>query len=154
MYNTFRTSRSHIIDVNELQVLRPVISVFESADSSTVMASSRVDQPKLMIKVLDTQEAVAFDLSNLPSADEILDVLAAEAAPLTVWFDFARAFLAQGNQDGFLAICDQGTKEETISEVSRTRCQHRSDVLCMAPMQAPCSDIAPGGTLFWPQAHI
>lgn len=83
-----------------------------------------------MIKVLESQEVVAFDLANLPdTCEDILDVLAAEAAPLAVWFDFARAYLSQGDPEAFIAICDQGVKPDVILEVSRA-CNNY--VPCMA----------------------
>ena len=44
--------------------------------------------------------------------DEVLEVLKAEAAPLTLWLDFARAYLAQGNVDAFVFILTEGTSPE------------------------------------------
>lgn len=73
-----------------------------------------------MIKVMDCDEVVSFDVANLPdNAEELLDVLTAEAAPFKVWFDFARAYLAQGNEDAFKSICEQGTRADIVADVRR-----------------------------------
>ncbi|KAL6746592.1 Paf1 complex component [Haematococcus lacustris] len=75
---------------------------------------------RLLIPVLDTEEVVSVDLHNLPSeADELLEILAAEAAPLQVWFEFAKAYLSQGKEDAFVHICSEGVKDEVTAEVVR-----------------------------------
>lgn len=43
-----------------------------------------------------SDEVVAVPLSELPAeAEDLLDILKAEEAPLSVWLDFAKAYLAQ-----------------------------------------------------------
>lgn len=42
--------------------------------------------------------------------EELLELLAAEAAPLSTWVDCAKAYLAAGKEDGFTHICLEGVK--------------------------------------------
>ena len=50
----------------------------------------------LFIPVAGFDEVVAVPLSELPTeAEDVLDILKAEEAPLSVWLDFAKAYLAQ-----------------------------------------------------------
>ena len=75
---------------------------------------------RILIPVVDSNEVVAVDLSQLPeSAEELLDLLVSEAAPLSVWFDFARAYLQAGRLDAFDHIYETATSEETAVEVEK-----------------------------------
>lgn len=50
----------------------------------------------LYIPVALTDEVVAVPLDDLPEeAEDLLDILKAEEAPLSLWIDFAKAYLAQ-----------------------------------------------------------
>jgi RNA polymerase-associated protein CTR9 len=50
----------------------------------------------LFIPVASTDEVVAVPLEDLPEdPEDLLDVLKAEEAPLSLWIDFAKAYLAQ-----------------------------------------------------------
>ncbi len=84
---------------------------------TTTTMSSRA-QSKIFISVMESSEVVAVDVAELPvETEDLLEVLAAEAAPLTTWFDFARAYLAQGNQKTFEQICEEGIRPEVVTEV-------------------------------------
>jgi hypothetical protein len=48
--------------------------------------------------------------------EELLELLAAEAAPLSTWVDSAKAYLAAGKEDAFTHICLEGvTVSNTIN---------------------------------------
>lgn len=75
---------------------------------------------RIYVPVVDSNEVVAIDLLQLPdNAEELLDLLVSEAAPLSTWFDCARAYLQQGRLDGFDLIYDTATSDETAFEVER-----------------------------------
>jgi hypothetical protein len=62
----------------------------------------------IYIPVMDSHEVVAVNANQLPEEpEELLEILAAEAAPLRTWFDFARAYLASGNDKAFIHICEE-----------------------------------------------
>jgi len=42
--------------------------------------------------------------------EELLELLAAEAAPLSTWVDCAKAYLSAGKEDAFTHICLEGVK--------------------------------------------
>lgn len=76
--------------------------------------------PHPLPQVMDSSEVVVVYLNQLPEEpEELLEILAAEAAPLSTWYDFAKAYLAQGKEQGFLHICQEGTREEVVVEVER-----------------------------------
>ena len=51
---------------------------------------------RLYIPVASTDEVVAIPLDDLPEEPEdLLDILKAEEAPLSLWIDSAKAYLAQ-----------------------------------------------------------
>ncbi|GLC38649.1 hypothetical protein PLESTB_000456300 [Pleodorina starrii] len=75
---------------------------------------------RIYVPVVDSNEVVVIDLSQVPdNAEELLDLLVSEAAPLSTWFDCARAYLQQGRLDGFDLIYETATSEETAVEVER-----------------------------------
>ncbi|KAG2487876.1 hypothetical protein HYH03_013459 [Edaphochlamys debaryana] len=79
-----------------------------------------VQHDRIYVPVVDANEVVAIDLSQLPeSPEELLDLLVSEAAPLSTWFDCARAYLQQGRIDGFDHIYETATSDETAVEVER-----------------------------------
>jgi hypothetical protein len=51
--------------------------------------------------------------------EEVLDILASEAAPLSMWLDLAKAYLALGNEDAFIKVCQEGTRDEVTIEVEK-----------------------------------
>ena len=80
----------------------------------------------VFVNVMDSVEIVSVDISSLPDdVDELFEFLAAEAAPLSIWFDLARAYLAQGNEAAFTKICQEGCNADVVSEVRR--CKIRPD---------------------------
>ncbi len=77
-------------------------------------------QARLTIPLLESSDVVVIPVSSLPEeVEELLEILAAEAAPLTTWFDFAKAYLATGKDEAFRHICEEGVKDEVTEEVIR-----------------------------------
>ena len=75
---------------------------------------------RIYVPVVDSNEIVAIDLNQLPeSSEDLLDLLVSEAAPLSTWFDCARAYLQHGRLDAFDHIYETATSEETAVEVER-----------------------------------
>ncbi|MEW5301852.1 MAG: hypothetical protein WDW36_004683 [Sanguina aurantia] len=67
-----------------------------------------------------TMDAPAAAEQELPDdVDDILEILAAEAAPLNLWLDCARGYLLQGRVDAFQQICSEATRVEVAQEVQR-----------------------------------
>jgi RNA polymerase-associated protein CTR9 len=76
------------------------------------------DGQNIYISVMESSEVVRCSIDDLPGeTEDLLEVLAAEAAPLSTWFDFARAYLAQGNIEAFKQICEEGVRPEVLIEV-------------------------------------
>ena len=76
------------------------------------------ESDRIFVNVIDSTEVVSVDVNSLPEeVDELFEFLAAEAAPLSIWLDLARAYLAQGNQAAFTKICEEGYSVEVVSEV-------------------------------------
>jgi RNA polymerase-associated protein CTR9 len=75
---------------------------------------------RLLVPVLDSNAVVAIGADQLPAeADDLLELLASEAAPLSTWFDFAKAYLSAGREDAFRHVCSEAVKEEVVAEVTR-----------------------------------
>jgi hypothetical protein len=57
---------------------------------------SQDEVSNLSIPVAGSNEVVTIPLDELPEeAEDLLDILRAEEAPLALWLDFAKAYLAQ-----------------------------------------------------------
>lgn len=55
------------------------------------MADAMASSHRIYVNVMESVEVVAVDVAELPGEpEELLEMLAAEAAPLTTWFDVAR----------------------------------------------------------------
>ena len=53
--------------------------------------------PCISIPVKDSDEMVVVSTSELPpESEDLLDLLSREEAPLHLWLDFAKAYLANG----------------------------------------------------------
>jgi RNA polymerase-associated protein CTR9 len=74
---------------------------------------------QLHVPLLGLDELVAVDLGQLPDVDDVLELLISEARPLSTWFDFAKAYLAQGKEESFRHICNEGAKDEVLKEAER-----------------------------------
>lgn len=61
-----------------------------------MMAANGGFTGRLLIPVYNSDELVEVPLDNLPEVvDDVIDILKAEGAPLALWLDFSRAYLAQ-----------------------------------------------------------
>ena len=57
---------------------------------------------------------MSVDVADLPNdADEMLEVLMAELAPLSLWIEVARAYLSQGKYEQYERVLEFGTSPET-----------------------------------------
>ena len=64
----------------------------------------------IRVPIGDSGEHVSIDPHNLPQTDveDILGVLQSELAPLRVWLECAKAYLAEDNEEAFLEIVGSG----------------------------------------------
>ena len=62
------------------------------------------------VPIGDSGEHVSIDPHNLPqtNVEDILGVLQSELAPLRVWLECAKAYLAEDNEEAFLEIVRSG----------------------------------------------
>lgn len=68
----------------------------------------------IFIPVIKTDDVVSVDVADLPDdADELLEVLTAESAPLALWIEVAKAYLAQGKYEQYEKVLETGTSTET-----------------------------------------
>lgn len=68
----------------------------------------------IFIPVLETDDVVSVSVADLPDdADELLEVLTAESAPLALWIEVAKAYLAQGKYEQYEKVLETGTSTET-----------------------------------------
>ena len=73
-----------------------------------------MERPVIYIPVSSTNEVVSVPVSDLPSdADELLEILAIESAPLSLWIEIAKAYLTQGRPDQYEKILDTAASSET-----------------------------------------
>lgn len=69
---------------------------------------------KILIPIPGTNEVVSVDVADLPDdADEMLEVLMAELAPLSLWIEVAKAYLSQGKYTQYERVLEVGTSSET-----------------------------------------
>ena len=64
----------------------------------------------IQVPIGDSGEHVSIDPHNLPqtNVEDILGVLQSELAPLRVWLECAKAYLAEDNEEAFLEIVGSG----------------------------------------------
>ena len=64
-------------------------------------AHAAAEENSLLVPIPGSDEAVEISLSSLPQdSEEVLDVLRAENAPLKLWRDVARAYMAEVGRYG------------------------------------------------------
>lgn len=62
------------------------------------------------------RECVRVHVDALPTdSDDIINVLRAEAAPLSVWLDVAKCYLAHGQEHVFFSIIQEAGSEEVLT---------------------------------------
>jgi hypothetical protein len=75
----------------------------------------------IFIPVAGSDEVVAVPLAELPAeAEDLLDILKAEEAPLSLWLDFARAYLAEVSARSTCAL-QQCTRQLFVLQKHPTR---------------------------------
>ena len=74
---------------------------------------------QIIIPCPASDDAVAVDVNNLPDAHAISEVLANEAAPLSLWIQFGQAYLAQGNIQQYKSFLDNVTGDEVQAYFSK-----------------------------------
>lgn len=68
---------------------------------------------EIHIPVEGSDEVVAVPVDQLPDdPEELLEILRAEAAPLALWVDIAKAYLASSREAQFLTVLQEGTSKE------------------------------------------
>ncbi|OXA64554.1 RNA polymerase-associated protein CTR9 [Folsomia candida] len=65
----------------------------------------------LEIPLRDSDEVIEIDVTQLPDASEIIDILRQENAPLNTWSSFALEYYREGRDEEFLKIIEIGRKE-------------------------------------------
>eukprot|EP00884_Botryococcus_braunii_P015610 jgi/Botrbrau1/2732/Bobra.0164s0012.1 len=85
----------------------------------------------LFIPVAGSNEVVAVPIDELPEeAEDLLDILRAEEAPLALWLDFAKAYLAQGLTKQYLYILQEGTQPEVEHYFGKSAEFERIQIFC------------------------
>ena len=61
----------------------------------------------ILIPVQGSEEVVEVQINELPDdANDVIDILQAEVAPLDLWLRFAVEYYKQGRTDAFLSLLD------------------------------------------------
>ncbi len=94
------------------------------AAPSAAMALYAPSSTRLVVPVLgsseEVQDVIVVPVNDLPAeVEEVLDMLAEQAAPLSTWLDFAKAYLAKGREDAFKHMLTEGCSEQVTEEVTR-----------------------------------
>jgi hypothetical protein len=115
-------------------------------------------ETKFYIPVEGTDEVVVVPLSQLPEdPEELLNILRGEVAPLTLWLDFAKAYLSQGKEDQFVKLLEVGKAIQFVDQLSTFDtgcfCRKTPALVCDAtlfasrkasPVGALCPVVTPG----------
>jgi hypothetical protein len=86
----------------------------------------------IQVPIGDSGEHVSIDPHNLPqtNVEDILGVLQSELAPLRVWLECAKAYLAEDNEAAFLEIvgsgCSPGEQKAFLVSFSSSTRRRRS----------------------------
>lgn len=81
---------------------------------TAALTPGTMQRSAIFIPCLNTDEVVSVAVADLPDdADEMLEVLTAESAPLSLWIEVAKAYLAQGKYKQYERILEMGTSPET-----------------------------------------
>lgn len=75
-----------------------------------------VDIPLVGAATDTVRECVRVQIDALPTdSDDVINVLRAEAAPLSVWLDVAKCYLAHGDERVFFSIIQEAGSEEVLT---------------------------------------
>ena len=89
---------------------------------------------RIFIPVRQSSEVVEIRKDSLPQViEEVLDLLQAEFAPLSLWIEVAKAYLDSGNRDGYEQLLKEGINEETQNHFAAEDIdtqQERVQILC------------------------
>lgn len=88
----------------------------------------------IYIPVRQSSEVVEIRKDSLPPViEEVLDLLQAEFAPLSLWIEIAKAYLASGNREAYEQLLKEGISDETQNHFSAEAIdtqQERVQILC------------------------
>ena len=88
----------------------------------------------IFVPVRQSSEVVEIRKDSLPQViEEVLDLLQAEFAPLSLWVEVAKAYLDNGNRDGYEQLLKEGISEETQNHFAAEDIdtqQERVQILC------------------------
>lgn len=77
--------------------------------------------PRVLIPCRDetgkTRMRVALDMDALPPPEKLIDLLAGEVYPFEKWFDFARGYLAAGDEKSFEIFSTECLSPDIICEL-------------------------------------
>jgi RNA polymerase-associated protein CTR9 len=84
----------------------------------------------ILIPVQGSEEAVEVPINDLPKdPNELVDILKAETAPLTIWLKCAVEYYKQGHVDGFLTILKIFANDSMVPSVYREQKHERIAIL-------------------------
>ena len=88
----------------------------------------------IYIPVRQSNEVVEIRKDSLPRViEEVLDLLQAEFAPLSLWIEVAKAYLDSGNREGYEQLLKEGIADETQNHFAAEDIdtqQERVQILC------------------------
>jgi len=68
----------------------------------------------IYIPVVSTDDVVSVDVTDLPvDADEMIELLVSESAPLSLWIEVAKAYLTLGRHEQYERVLEFGSSPET-----------------------------------------
>ncbi len=95
----------------------------------------------IFIPVAGSDEVVAVPLAELPAeAEDLLDILKAEEAPLSLWLDFARAYLAEVSARSTCAL-QQSTRHLILCR-NTPHCMSKAVLASATSGVRPCLGVA------------
>ena len=78
------------------------------------MSPDMGDPGSIYVPVRFSSDVIELRKDSLPAdADDVLDIFRAEAAPLSLWLEVAKAYLDRGDQAAFEKVLRAGVSEET-----------------------------------------
>lgn len=86
---------------------------------------------QILVPVQGSDEVVEIPLGDLPSqAEDAIDLLKGEEAPLSSWLDLARAYLRSGQVEQFLQVLDEGTGSDVEQHFGESAKHERVQIFC------------------------
>lgn len=113
-------------------------SAIASLDQLCVTSCRKMSDRRIIVPAIDDVKAIALDVHDLPSGENLADALIDQAARLPLWIEVAQCYLAQGNITEY---------ESFLKKATDQRAQHH---YCRA---APGQSDPSAGEGFYPGAE-